>query len=153
TVAKSSWWDFLVPRAQAKSLDFFFFMCLHEIKFHPAGGGKYTEFKMEMGEVELRPEGVGIGTYPVEPGQYERVEIEIKPDRCGKGRSVSLHNANGDFQTADTAKMRFDGLFDYTDGNVPLYVIVDALIVELQKITADNQIKREVDGFTGVIEQ
>lgn len=148
------WFDYLIPRAHAQSIeDFMVVMCLYEIKFFPKGGGLYEEFELVRQQVELKPEGVTLGQFAVTPGEYERVQVEMKGEACGGTKRTALvQNPNGDFESYNELEINFNGPFTYVDGKLDIDLKITDLMVILYGISDNGKIDVEVNNYDGNIE-
>lgn len=101
----------------------------------------------EIDEVTLSNGGTSLGTVQVPPGTYTRIEFDLE-DKCSSGSSVSVTNSSGTFMVNDRITIKFEGNV-IIEKNTTLSMAVQAIVVALDSITADSEIKTQMEGVSG----
>lgn len=139
--------NWFIPEAQASlsSLK----LCLKRVRFKLESNSAGKDIELELGEVEIKPEGTPLADIEITDGVYKRIEFDIAKDCDGATKSaVTINNSNGNFTTDDGVTIRFEGSFTPSDGDLTLFVqnIVDQ--VKNYQVS-DGEIKAQLEAVSG----
>jgi len=124
--------------------------CFKRLRFKPDSVTAGSNFDLVLGEVDINPAGTNLLTVSVPKGTYSRIEFDLDKECDGTpGKpSISLSNNNGNFSTLDHTTIKFDGSYEVTAAGT-LTLNIDPLLDAMELVTADNQIKPDLEAAPG----
>lgn len=144
----ASWFE-LVPSAQAavSSLT----MCFKRLRFKTDSNDTSTtsgNVDITPGEITISSTGTDLVTVSVPSETYRRVEFDLNSD-CASGKSVQLTNGSGAFSTSDGMTIKFEGTFEAEDSEETLVLGLQAIVGQLDTVTASSQIRDKAEAASG----
>jgi hypothetical protein len=103
---------------------------------------------LDLGEVTITGSEQDLVAVEVPPGTYKRVEFDLE-DHCTSGKSLQVTNGSGSFSTDERITIKFEGTFVVSESDVELPISMQAIIDELDAVTADNQVKTRAEAASG----
>ncbi len=144
----SSLLDYLIAPAYASvsSLK----LCFKRLRFkaNSTGSAGTGDVDLQLGEVTIASAGTSLTTVEVAIGVYRRIEFDLE-DQCASARSVQLQNGSGSFSTSDRMTIKFDGTFTADAAEETLVLGIQALVSQMDTVTADSQIKDRAEAAAG----
>lgn len=104
-----------------------------------------------LGAVALNGEGV-LGQVRVPQGRYRRVEFRLS-NNCGVGYSLQVDNAWGRNVTTEKTRLRFDGVFEVSEGSQVLQIYAEQIIEALKDLRPADSLEDRLAGVGGRIHQ
>lgn len=140
--------DLIIPEARAAITNSKF--CFKRLRFKPDSSSSGSNIDLELGQIDIDPNGTDLLTVEVPVGEYKRIEFDLEKDCDGVGfkSSVEFDNANGPFDTDETITIKFDGSYNVSSAGT-LTLDIDALYDALDLVTANNQIKPALENAPG----
>lgn len=145
-----AWWkkssNLLIPEAMAATSDIRF--CFKRLRFKMETSSPDDNIDLNIGEKEILPTGTDITNVTIPHGTYRRVEFDLDKDCDGTPKpSVSFSNpALRSSQSHITIK--FEGTF-VLDGNTTLDLNIQPLILAMDGVTDNDQIKDALENALG----
>jgi len=124
-------------------------MCLKRVRFKVLDSSAGNDIELELGEIEIKPEGTPLGNIEIANTTYRRIEFDLANDCDGTTKpSVTINNSNGTFTTNDGLTIKFEGEFTPSAGDLTLFIqnIVDQ--VKNYQIS-DGEIKAQLEAVSG----
>lgn len=123
-------------------------ICLFKVYFSE-GKGASEDYSINIGRIDLKPEGTALGVFDLPEGQYNKVEF-IGKGRCEDKYSVSVFNQNGMWQTQEDIELKFYGNF-HVGAKTQIVLEVQGLADMLGEVNNDEQIVKAFKSFQGTI--
>lgn len=124
--------------------------CFKHLRMKPDSTTPGEDLALELGEVDINPNGTNLVTVSVPSGIYREVEFDLVKECDGVlGRkSVTITNNNGTFSTDESMTIKFVGTYTVTDAGT-LTLNIDPLFDALELVATDVQIKNSLEDANG----
>jgi len=142
-------WDSIIPSAFSTVSNVKF--CFKRLRFKPDSNTSGSDFDVNLGEVDINPNGTNLLTVAVPIGTYRRIEFDLENECDGTPDtpSVTVTNLNGTFTTLDHVTIKFEGSYTVSQSGT-LSLDVDSLFDALDTIASGNDIKTVLEAETTI---